>query len=1085
MKKMEATYVEAQGQAFLQEAVALVTQGRAEDILRHALSAKLPLMFPEQPWWIKSHVTGTEALANFHEEGKRRYGFVDVLVGSTVIEYERNLHARGTFAHGLHQVKQYCTAQLNVGVRPDLLVGVLSDTVRWHAFRVSSIKEISAVPGATCYGPEHIELTELESCDLSAASTADSKKLGEFLVKYLGREGGRILAAEMLSDDLGFGSPFCNSHVGPIRKLADAAFTADPIYAKMITKLWTDFVSYLGGEKAAGKFDMESYVGELYILTLAKLICANVLSEKGLVSEDTELRAILDGAFFKARGLPNLVEYDYFGWLNASPYVNDLVEVARDIQDDIRAYDFESSPAEDLFGALMAQLSARSQRILLGQEWTPSWLAAKLVAIAMSMLPAEAQPRFLDMCCGSGAMVVETVKHAQTRLLEAGRTPGDAAALNELSSSITAFDIDPLAVMLAKVGWVLASKEWLVPGHEVQIPIYHADSLFANTPITKVFGPTGEEHRELLLDTEQVDLPQFLIKSSSQSLFDALLSRGYEMAMSSASHPKTMLTNDDVTSMVDAIVAESGVPLSMDEMSAAIKFSSELLSALETLQRAGRNGIWAFVLRNSFRPALVAGRFNGVVTNPPWLALSKIGSNPYRDALKAKADSYGIKAPGASHLHVEIATIFLLHAIDRYLAPGAVVACVLPDTVLNGAHHKPFRGAGYLSATRPITFSPQEIWKVESQTFKNEAIVLFGKKVRLLTPITSMVGRTVGRSVEMASNYHVISSGSKTAWTTDPPIASGGTILIGNSIGPLFRQGADVMPRGIIFHAATKSGAGWNLRPITAGSDLYFLRSEGKVLKDFELTANGVSDQVLFDVLLSKHLAPYELASGSKGLLPFKHGASGWEPRTGPAIAALGASTKGAIDAVLIATLETEAQFFTRVETDRKKLTGQRWNNTEWLVFASAGGKLPCAAYVRGDQIPCEKTVIDQTLYWGKVTSEDEAIYITALINSPAVINVIQAHQPRGAFGERHIHKLAFDRTPAYDPNNPNHVALISAAKALLSQWETRRAATDLQPFLSPEKHMITRRKKIRSALEALPGWAAYVNSAAAVYAAH
>ncbi|WP_430311125.1 hypothetical protein [Pseudomonas sp. PONIH3] len=1082
---MEVTYVEAQGQAFLQEAVALIDLGRAEDILRHALSAKLPLMFPEQPWWIKSHVTGTETLANFHEEGKRRYGFVDVLVGSTVIEYERNLHAHGTFAHGLHQVKQYCAAQLNIGVRSDLLVGILSDTVRWHAFRVSKITEISAVPGANCYGPEHIELTELESCDLSAASTSDSKKLGDFLVKYLGREGGRILEAEMLSADLGFDSRFCSAHVTTIKKLAETAFKADPIYAKMITKIWTDFVSYLGGENSAGQFDMESYVGELYILTLAKLICANVLSEKGLVSDDAELRSILDGAFFKARGLPNLVEYDYFGWLNTSPYVDDLVEVARDIQDDIRAYDFESSPAEDLFGALMAQLSARSQRILLGQEWTPSWLAAKLVAVAMSMLPAEAQPRFLDMCCGSGAMVVETVKHAQTRLLEAGRTPGDAAALNVLSSSITAFDIDPLAVMLAKVGWVLASKKWLVPGHEVQIPIYHADSLFANTPITKVFGSTGEEHRELLLDTEKVDLPYFLIKSSSQSLFDALLSRGYEMAMSSASHPKTILTNDDITSMVDATVAESGARLSTDEMRAAIKFSSDLLMALETLQRAGRNGIWAFVLRNSFRPALVAGRFNGVVTNPPWLALSKIGSNPYRNALKSKADAYGIKAPGASHLHVEMATIFLLHAIDRYLAPAAVVACVLPDTVLNGAHHKPFRGAGYLSAARSIPFTPNEIWKVESQTFKNEAIVLLGKKLRPVTPFTSIAGRTVGRSVEIASSYHVVNSGSKTAWTTNPPAAIGRAIPIGNTIGPLFRQGADVMPRGIIFHAATKSGAGWNLRPITAGSDLYFLRSEGKILKNFALTANGISDQVIFDILLSKHLAPYELASGSKGLLPFKHGASGWEPRTGPAIAALGAATKAAVDAILSAASETETQFFTRVETDRRKLTGQGWSNTEWLVFASAGGKLPCAAYVRGDQIPCEKTVIDQTLYWGKVATEDEAIYITALINSPAVINVIQAHQPRGAFGERHIHKLAFDQTPVYTPNDPKHLALIGAAKALLSQWNIRRAAIDMQPFLSPEKHMITRRKKIRLALETLPAWAAYVSTAAAVYAAH
>ncbi len=1079
---MKTTYVEAQGRAFLEEAVSLMAEGRSEDVLRHALSAKLPLMFPEQPWWIKAHVTGTESLAKFHEFGAKKYGFVDVLVGSTVIEYERDLHALGTFAHGQHQVKQYCASRLNEGTPPDLLVGVLSDTVRWHAFRISQVKELSAVPGASTYGPEHIELAELESCDLSAAGTIEAKKLGAFLVRHLGREGGRQLAAHTLANDLGFDSRFCQVHLDPINDLVNTAFTSDPAYAGMITKLWTDFVSYLGGEEAAGKFDRTSYVGELYILSLAKLICANVLSGKGLVSDDGELRSILDGSFFKARGLSNLVEYDYFGWLNASPYVANLVTVARDIQDDLRAYDFESSPAEDLFGSLMAQLAARSQRLLLGQEWTPAWLAAKLVNHALSKTPADQQPRFLDMCCGSGAMVVETIKGAQARLLATGAKPGDPTALSELTSAITAFDIDPLAVMLAKVGWVLASKDWLAPGCEVQIPVYHADSLFANTPVTKVFSPAGDEQRKLKLDTEDVELPQFLIDSKRQALFDALLSRGYEMAMSSAAAATTTLDDHDIEVMVDAVAADTATPLTTDERAASLVFVGQLLRALEALQRAGRNGIWAFVLRNSFRPALVAGRFNGIVTNPPWLALSRIGSNPYRQALKAKAHQYGIKAPGASHLHVEIATIFLLHAVDRYLSKEAVVACVLPDTVLNGSHHEPFRAAKYLTTSRPISFAPEELWKVASQTFKNEAIVLFGHKTKPQRSPTKFPGIEVSRSLDAKTEFHIVSSGGKTAWTTTPSITPGVNLDTADSVGPLFRQGADIMPRGIIFHAATKTGSSWKLGPILPGSPLRFLRSEGKKLVDFSLSANGVSDQVMFDVLLSKHLAPWELAPGSKALLPLKRGASGWEAHTQSGVAALGVSTAGAIKAALAANNESFDNFFVRVDADRKKLTNQSWSDQDYLVFGSAGGKLPCAAYVRGSQIPYLKTIVDQTLYWGRVSSEDEAIYITALINSPAVIDVISALQPRGAFGERHIHKLAFDRTPAFDPSLAQHLAVVRAAKELLHEWAMRRLDADITPLLAPEMHMITRRRKIRAALASLPSWGFYEEATRTVY---
>ena len=1074
-------YVEAQGKAFLKEACDFIREGKAEDVLRHALSAKLPLMFPDQPWWIKAHVTGTESLAKFHELGAKKRGFVDVLVGATVIEYERDLHALGTFAHGLHQVKQYCAGQLNTGTPRDLLVGVLSDTVRWHAFSILDVKDLSAVPGATSYGPEHIELSEIESCDLYAAGEVEAKKLGTFLVRHLGREGGRLLAALTLAKDLGFNSPFCQAHVQPIDALVDHAFALDPTYASLITKLWTEFVSYLGGDAAVGRFDKGSYVGELYILTLAKLICANVLNGKALISDDVELQAILDGSHFKARGLPNLVEYDYFGWLNASPYVSDLVAVARDIQNDLRAYDFESSPAEDLFGTLMAQLAARSQRLLLGQEWTPSWLACKLVEHVTSALPEGQHPRFVDMCCGSGAMVVETVKRAQQRLRAAGRIPGDPGALGELATAITAFDIDPLAVMLAKVGWVLASKDWLAVGHEAQIPVYHADSLFANTPVTKVFSASGEEQCMLKLDTEEVQLPQFLIKASNQTFFDALLSRGYEMAMSSAAAVNTTLKDQDIETMVDAVLTDTSIPLTIDERAASIEFCKKLLKALEKLQRAGRNGIWAFVLRNSFRPALVAGRFNGVVTNPPWLALSKIPSNPYQDALKAKSELHGIKAPGSSHLHLEIATIFLLHAIERYLTPGAVIGCILPDTVLNGSHHEPFRSAGYLTANNPVEFAPDEIWKIANQTFKNEAIVLFGSRSQP-GGATTFVGRDVSRTSETATIYHIVKSNGRTAWTTTPPAAAAVKVATKKSIGPLFRQGADVMPRGIVFHASVKNGASWNLGPITAGSPFYFLRSDGHRLKDFALTTSGVSEQVMFEVLISKHLAPYEIATGAKGLLPFQYGTGGWEPRTGPGIAALGVATSGAIRAALAAINESVDQFFERVDTDRKKLSGQGWTAQDWLVLASAGGKLPCAAYIRGDQIPCGKTVIDQTLYWGCVTTEDEAIYITALINSQAVIEVIKAHQPRGAFGERHIHKLAFDRTPAFDSTNPDHQAIVDVAKALLSEWSTRRLRPDIQPMLSPQKHMITRRTKIREALKQLPSWDAYQIACASLY---
>jgi hypothetical protein len=150
----------------------------------------------------------------------------------------------------------------------------------------------------------------------------------------------------------------------------------------------------------------------------------------------------------------------------------------------------------------MAQLAKRSQRLLLGQEWTPAWLAAEVVAKTIEGIPETEDPRLVDMCCGSGAMVVEAVKLAKRRLDAAG-TPGDAAYVTRLTHAITGFDIDPLAVMLSKVGWVVAARDSLEPfgAFQVSIPVYHADSLFATTPLSKKLDEeTGSGLYELVLD---------------------------------------------------------------------------------------------------------------------------------------------------------------------------------------------------------------------------------------------------------------------------------------------------------------------------------------------------------------------------------------------------------------------------------------------------------------------------------------------------------------------------------------------------------------------------------------------------------
>ncbi|MCG3017312.1 hypothetical protein KZ288_26610, partial [Escherichia coli] len=112
----------------------------------------------------------------------------------------------------------------------------------------------------------------------------------------------------------------------------------------------------------------------------------------------------------------------------------------------------------------------------------------------------------------------------------------------------------------------------------------------------------------------------------------------------------------------------------------------------------------------------MAGQFNGVISNPPWLALSKIGLNPFGDVLKDRAEKYGLRAPGSAFPHLEMATTFLAHAVEKYLAEDGLIACILPDTVRNGKQHLPFRAQlDQHEATKShFRMRLKELWKVDS-----------------------------------------------------------------------------------------------------------------------------------------------------------------------------------------------------------------------------------------------------------------------------------------------------------------------------------------------------------------------------------
>ena len=485
-----------------------------EAVLRGEFHSRLRLMFPDQgdEAWINHYSEGTEAGTKVGvSQGIVVNRFIDNLVGSTTIEYESDLRIVAKRDQGLAQVREHVAGLIRNGVPESQVRGVLSDTVDWHAYDAELAPGVDPAECTT----DNITLSPIDELQVTADDEHAARQLIAFIRKHLAREQSRFLVADLLTLDLGLNSASYKRSMDPLRELVNDGRDADSSI-KLATDLWSDFVDYLEGE--GGEFRAAAYVDEVYLCVLARLLSANVLNGQAISSDEPELKDILDGTFFEARyQLDNMVEQDYFGWLAKPGHIERVVPIAHKIQQDLYAYDFSRRAEEDLFGRLMAQLGRLGERKLLGQEWTPAWLGRLLAERCFDNLPDHESPRIIDMCCGSGTILAETLKAARARLGLNGIT-----ALQDL---VTGFDIDPLAVCLAKTTWVVTLVDEIKAANApIVIPIFHADSLFSVTPITRVL-PFFDENDAIpvSLDGTTIKLPAQLVQPENRELFDRII----------------------------------------------------------------------------------------------------------------------------------------------------------------------------------------------------------------------------------------------------------------------------------------------------------------------------------------------------------------------------------------------------------------------------------------------------------------------------------------------------------------------------------------------------------------------------------
>ncbi len=399
-------------------------------------------------------------------------------------------------------------------------------------------------------------------------------------------------------------------------------------------------------------------------------------------------------------------------------------------------------------------------------------------------------------------------------------------------------------------------------------------------------------------------------------------------------------------------------------------------------------------------PQTIEARFNCIIGNPPWYNLAAVQNRDYQERLKSHARQLGINPNNSANIpNIEVASLFLHHMAQAFLAPEGIIAFLLPRNIMKGSQNSRVR---YFHNLTDI-----QIWDFgQSPFFPVEFIALFGKYAKDIVKTAPSDFNVQYRRVRTQKNDN------NNAWDfafkkehTYAPIFID---LEKNNIGRLvseevihllpplsgsvylkkFHNGARLGPRSFLFvNKEEPDGECVSIRP-----DSEVISTSRGRWKYAPYTAARVHQRNLFRCVMSKFLCPFYVTSSKVLFLPtnatLNYDPSGLDP-----------FSMTHFDMLSTEYLKVKKNG-ARQETlwDYISYNGKTTNPLQIrplkVIYNAIGRKRVKAAVLK------TPILVDDSLYYFTPETEAEAYYLAAILNSNlvsfAVVNIKD---------ERNIHK--------------------------------------------------------------------------------
>jgi hypothetical protein len=748
-----------------------------------------------------------------------------------------------------------------------------------------------------------------------------------------------------------------------------------------------------------------------------------------------------DGGIFRQYGLVNLLEGDFFRWY-LSCWNEDLADALREMLGRLSDYAPDTltvHPEEtrDLFKKLYHQLLPREVRHTLGEYYTPDWLAQRLLnqvdneffleRRAMEGLRRKLrEARWLDPACGSGTFLVLVIR----RCLELGRElmVPEADLLEHITANVVGLDLNPLAVITARVNYLLAVGELLEHRRgSVTIPVYLADSILTPSRGEDLFG-AGAYHLRTSVGTFAI--PEEVFKADLDR-FCVLLEESVRAEVASGAFVHRV--EQDL-----GIVANTRVGGDL----------SAVYSQLLDLHTHGLNGLWARLIKNNFAP-LTVGQFDYVVGNPPWVNWESL-PNGYRTHTKGLWERYGLFPHGGMDAILgkgkkDISMLMTYTVADALLRDGGRLGFVITQSVFKSSG----AGQGFRHFGLPADKQCAPLLHI-----------LHVDDMVALNPFEGAANRTAvvvlekGRATRYPVAYTVWQREPGARFTYDSTIdeVSAATRRLRHAASPVDvadptsswltgpRKAVDAIRKvlgksGYDAHAGVYSGGAngvyWLETVLRRPDGLLLVRNitEGAKVK-VESVAEAIEPDLVYPLLRSRDVARWR-AHPSAGLLLVqdpvrRRGVEESElqvgfPRTHAYLKRFEKVLRARASRGVSDMLREGAAFYTMFAVG--DYTFSPWK----VVWPNIASRLDAAVVGKHEGKP---VVPQHIVTLVACTTAAEAHYICALINSSCANAAAKAYSQVGgkSFGDPHI--LDHIRIPRFDPSDQTHKRLASLSRA-------------------------------------------------------